>query len=159
MVGDIRPRTKPDVRLRVEHWRGGRLVGAEEKESDLVLDTGLDYLCAAVGQSGAGRPPTMSYTAVGTNATAASSNQSGLLAEVMRVANTYSKGPNTGEASLNATFSISASGYSLNEAGLVNTSGVGSSGIFYCRDVFSTTRNVISGDQVFVYYTLSFTRP
>jgi len=153
MIGTV----KPNIKVRIEHRRGGKLIGWEEQESDLVLDDGLNYICEVVGNPT--QPVPMKYTAIGEDSTAASSNQSGLLAEVMREENTYSKDATVGEASLDCTFTITASGYSLNETGLVNTSGVGSSGIFLCRDVFSTTRNVISGDEITVYYTLQFTRP
>lgn len=157
MVSEIRPKVKPNMKLRVEHRRGGKLIGEEEKKSDLVTDDGLDYLCEVAGNPT--QPTAMKYTAIGTDSTAASSNQSGLVAEVMRVANAYSGDVAVGEASLDATFAIVASGYSLNETGLFNSSGVDQSAIMYCRDVFATTRNVISGDTLFIYYTADFSRP
>ena len=157
MVSEIRPKVKPNMKLRVEHRRGGKLIGEEEKKSDLVLDDGLDYLCEVAGNPT--QPVAMKHTGIGTDNTAASSNQSGLIAEVMRVTNSYSKDAPVGEASLDATFSIVVSGYSLNETGLFNVSGAGQSAICYCRDVFATTRNVISGDTIYIYYTADFSRP
>jgi hypothetical protein len=74
-------------------------------------------------------------------------------AEVMRVQATYSKDANTGECSVDATFNITGT-YALNECGLFNAS---TGGTMYCRDTY-TTKNVVNGDTVKVYYTPKFQR-
>jgi hypothetical protein len=122
--------------------------------NDLVVDAGLNALCGQAFDSGAGRPAVFNYVAIGTDGTAPAATQTALGAEVMRVQGTYSKDANTGECSMDATFNITAT-YSLNECGLFNAS---AGGTMYCRDTY-TTKNVVSGDTVKVYYTAKFQRP
>lgn len=140
---------KVSVRLRIEHIRDEELIWSHEKERDLVVNAGLNYLCEVVGN--AAQPVEMGYTAIGEDATAPVAAQTALLSEAMRVANSYSKDGPVGEASLDATFNITAT-YALNECGLFNDP---SAGTMYCRDTF-TTRNVIDGDTVNLYYTITF---
>jgi len=170
---------KPSLRLAIFHWRPielltkeekafylGRgaklrydkkkkkvyvLIGYEEKDSDIVVNDGLDYLCDAVGNPT--YPGRMGYTAIGTDPTAPSPTDTALGAEVMRTSNTYSKDVPVGEASLDAEFTIDAT-YDLNECALFNAD-VG--GTMFCRDTYST-RSVVAGDIVRIYYTLSFVR-
>ena len=168
--------TKPGMKLKLEQWRpienlqsgdearirmvritplkgAEALIDSEEKESDVVLNNGLDGLCSLLGA--ASPIPNFKWTAVGTDATAAARNQSNLIAEVMRVAATYAKDAPVGDASLDSVFNIAVSGYALNEISLANISGVNVSAIHYCRDTYAT-KNVISGDTVNSYYTASF---
>lgn len=140
---------KANVKLRVEHIRDGKLIWSHEKEEDLLVNAGLNYLCEVIGNTT--QPAEMGYTAIGEDATAPEAAQTTLLSEAMRVANSYSKDGSVGEASLDATFNITAT-YALNECGLFNDPAAGT---MYCRDTF-TTRNVIDGDTVNLYYTITF---
>lgn len=171
-----RPSAAPAMKMTIEVWRpaenlrptNGRLketrvnsikgvevlVDRETHERDAIVNDGLDFLCEVMGNEG-NQPPAMGWTAIGTDTTAVSNNQSNLIAEVMREANTYAKDAPVGQASLDATFNIAVSGYSLNECGLFNVSGTNQSAIMYCRDTY-TTKNVLSGDTVNVNYTSNF---
>ncbi|MGC8895649.1 MAG: hypothetical protein ACP5LB_02620 [Candidatus Bathyarchaeia archaeon] len=142
---------------RIEIWRNGKLIDVDERLidfEDLVVDGGLNALCGQAFDGSANRPAVFNYVAIGTDGTAPASTQTALLAEVMRVQGTYSKDANTGECSMDATFNITNT-YALQECGLFNAS---SGGTMYCRDTY-TTKNVVSGDQVKVYYTPKFQRP
>ncbi len=145
------------ITRRVEVWRNGQLVDVDEREfdfEDLIVDAGLNALCGQVFDGSSSRPAVFNYVAIGTDNTTPNASQTALGNEVMRVQGTYSKDANTGECSMDATFNIT-SAYALNECGLFNAS---SGGTMYCRDTF-TTKNVVSGDTVKVYYTGKFQRP
>jgi hypothetical protein len=145
------------VKRRIEVWRKGELIDVDEREldfEDLVVNSGLDAACGAVFDRSASRPAAFDYIAIGTDGTTPSASQTALGNEVMRVQATYSKDPNTGECSIDATFNIQSS-YALQECGIFNAS---ASGTMYCRDTY-TMKNVVSGDQVKVYYTGKFQRP
>ena len=77
-----------------------------------------------------------------------------LESESMRVANTYTKDGPVGEASLDATFNITAT-LALNECALLNAA---SEGTMFCGDVYKP-KNVVDGDTVKIYYTPKFQRP
>ena len=121
---------------------------------DLVVDGGLDALCSVAFDGGVGRCIVFDYVAVGTDGTAPASSQTALGGEVLRVQGTYGKDVAVGECSVDATFNITGT-YALQECGLFNAA---SDGVMYCRDTF-TTKNVVSGDTVKVYYTPKFQRP
>ncbi|MEM3623439.1 MAG: hypothetical protein QXR76_06705 [Candidatus Bathyarchaeia archaeon] len=142
---------------RIEIWRNGKLIDMDEKEldfNDLVVDAGLNALCGQAFDGSGSRPAVFNYVAIGTDGTAPAATQTALGAEVMRVQGTYSKDANVGECSMDATFNITNT-YALNECGLFNAS---SGGTMYCRDTY-TTKNVVNGDQVKIYYTPKFQRP
>jgi hypothetical protein len=145
------------MQRRIEVWRKGKLVDVDEKTldlNDLVVDAGLNALCGQAFDGSANRPAVFNYVAIGTDGTAPSATQTALGNEVMRVQGTYSKDANTGECSIDATFNITST-YALQECGLFNAS---SGGTMYCRDTY-TTKNVVNGDTVKVYYTGKFQRP
>jgi hypothetical protein len=145
------------VTRRVEVWRNGELIDVNQKDldfEDLVVDGGLNALCGQAFDGSGSRPAVFNYVAIGTDGTSPSASQTALGAEVMRVQGTYSKDPSTGECSIDATFNITST-YALNECGLFNAS---TGGTMYCRDTY-TTKNVVSGDTVKVYYTAKFHRP
>lgn len=168
---------KPGMKLKIEQWRpienlqsgeqqkirmvritplkgAEALIDSEEKESDVVLNNGIDALCGLAFQSG-GLAARFNWTAIGTDATAPARAQSNLIAEVMRNTATYTKDAPAGEASIDSVFNIAVSGYALNEISLANISGVNLSAIHYCRDTYAT-KNTISGDTVNSFYTASF---
>lgn len=175
----LRSHGKAGMQLTVEHWRPVEnlqlrdkplryrfkegvgleaLLEREVKESDVVLNLGLDQLCALAFESGAGVggiSGKFNWAGIGEDATAAARNQSGLISESMRVPATYAKDAGTGDCSVDAVFSIAVSGRALQECGLVNVSGSAQSGLWYCRDTY-TTKNTVSGDTVNLYYTASF---
>jgi hypothetical protein len=145
------------MQRRIEIWRKGELVDVDEKFldlEDLVVDAGLNALCGQAFDGSGSRPAVFNYAAIGTDSTAPAASQTALGAEVMRVSGTYAKDANVGECSMDATFNITST-YALNECGLFNAS---SGGTMYCRDTY-TTKNVVSGDTVKVYYTPKFQRP
>lgn len=74
--------------------------------------------------------------------------------ESMRETNTYTKDGPVGEASLDATFDITAT-LALNECALLNAAAAGT---MFCGDIYKV-KNVISGDTVKLYYTTKFQRP
>jgi hypothetical protein len=145
------------MQRRIEIWRNGKLIDVDERLldfEDLVVDAGLDALCGQAFDGSGSRPAVFNYVAIGTDSTAPAASQTALGAEVMRVQGTYSKDANVGECSMDATFNITST-YALNECGLFNAS---TGGTMYCRDTY-TTKNVVNGDTVKVYYTPKFQRP
>lgn len=141
----------------IEVWRDGKLVEVDERFidfNDLVVDAGLNALCGQAFDVSGSRPAVFNHVAIGTDGTAPSSGQTALLTEVMRVQGTYAKDAGVGECSMDATFNITAT-YALQECGLFNAA---SAGTMYCRDTY-TTKNVVDGDTVKVYYTPKFQRP
>jgi len=148
------PRVLVGMQRRIEIWRNGKLIDVDEKFldfKDLVVNAGLNDLCAKVF----GTPTNIfDYVAIGTDGTAPAAAQTALLAEVMRVQGTYSKDAGVGECSMDATFNITST-YALQECGLLNAAAAGT---MYCRDTY-TTKNVIDGDTVKVYYTPKFQVP
>lgn len=145
------------MQRRIEIWRKDKLVDMDEKLlnfEDLVVDAGLNALCGQAFDGSGGRPAVFNYVAIGTDGTIPSSSQTALGVEVMRVQGTYTKDAGVGECSMDATFNITST-YALQECGLFNAS---SGGTMYCRDTY-TTKNVVSGDTVKVYYTPKFQVP
>jgi len=121
---------------------------------DLVVDSGLNDLCSQAFDGSGARKAVFNYVAIGTSGTAPANTDTALGAEVMRVSGTYAKDVPVGECSMDATFNITAT-YALQECGLFNAI---SGGDMYCRDTY-TTKNVVSGDTVKVYYTPKMQRP
>jgi len=121
---------------------------------DLVVNAGLNALCGQAFDSSGSRPAVFNYVAIGTDNTAPAAGQTALGAEVMREQGTYAKDAGDGECSMDNEFSITNT-YALNECGLFNDP---SSGTMYCRDTY-TTKNVVSGDTVKVFYTPKFETP
>jgi hypothetical protein len=132
------------------------LIDVDDKllEIDLVVNAGLNAYCGQCFDSSGSRPAVFNYVAIGTDGTAPAAAQTALLAEVMRVSGTYAKDAGVGECSMDATFNITSS-YALQECGLLNAAAVGT---MACRDTY-TTKNVVNGDTVKVYYTPKFQVP
>jgi len=118
---------------------------------DLVVNAGLNAACGAVFDSSGSRPAAFNYVAIGTSGTAPAAGDTALGAEVMRESGTYTKDAGIGECSMDATFNITAS-YALQECGILNAAAAGT---LYCHDTY-TTKNVVDGDTVKVYYTPKF---
>lgn len=148
---ELNTKAKASIKRTVEHWRGGKLLSVDVAEYDLLVNAGLNYLCEVVGNPT--QPARMGYTAIGTGgATLPGAGQTALVTETHRLANTYTKLADVGKATLEATFTFTAA-YAINECGLFNAA---TAGTMYCRDTF-TVRNVESGDELKVKYTLTFT--
>jgi hypothetical protein len=142
---------------RVEVWRNRKLISVDEKIldfDDLVVDAGLNALCGEAFDGSGSRLAVFNYVAIGTSGTTPANSDTTLGAEVMRVQGTYSKDANVGECSMDATFNITGT-HALQECGLFNAN---SGSTLFCRDTY-TTKNVVSGDQVKIYYTPKFQRP
>jgi hypothetical protein len=133
------------------------LIDVDEKFTDfkdLVVTAGLNALCGQAFDVSGSRPAVFNYVAIGEDDTAPAAGNTGLGTESYRELGTYAKDGPTGECSMDAEFSIDAT-KALNECGLLNAA---SAGTLYCRDTY-TTKNVISGDTVKVYYTPKFQIP
>ena len=142
---------------RIEIWRKGKLVDIDEHVidmSDLVVNAGLNALCGQAFDVSGSRPAVFNSVAIGEGANATTASDVTLQSEVMRVQGAYTKDAGVGECSMDATFNITST-YALNEVGILNAS---SNGTLYCRDIY-TTKNVVSGDTVKVYYTPKYQVP
>jgi hypothetical protein len=177
---DSKPKALAGMQRRVEIWRPVQNLTQEEMKNefslakingnqtalidvdeklltldDLVVDAGLNALCGQAFDGSGSRPAVFNYVAIGTDGTAPASSQTALLAQVMtRIQGTYAKDAGVGECSMDATFNIDGT-YALQECGLFNAS---SGGTMFCRDTY-TTKNVVSGDTIKVYYTPKFQVP
>jgi len=133
------------------------LIDVDEREldfKDLVVDGGLDALCGQGFDVSGSRPAVFNYVAIGEDDTAPANGNTALGTESYRELGTYAKDGPTGECSMDAEFSIDAT-KALNECGLFNAA---SEGTMYCRDTY-TTKNVVDGDTVKIYYTPKMQRP
>jgi len=145
------------IKRRIEVWRNGKLIDVDEGDcrlDDYLVNAGLDAMCGCVFDGSGNRPSAFKYVAIGTNGDPPSAGQTALGNEVMRVDATYTKDAETGQCSVDATFSITGT-YGLMECGIFNQP---SGGTMLCRDVFAV-KNVIAGDFVKIYYTPVFQRP
>lgn len=134
------------------------LIDVDEKFidlDDLVVNAGLNALCSQAFDGSGARLAAFTYGAIGTDGTAPSAAQTGLLAQVMtRIAATYGKDAGVGECSVDITFNIDGT-YGLQECGLFNAA----SGVtMYCRDTYAV-KNVVLNDTVKLYYTPKFQVP
>jgi hypothetical protein len=133
------------------------LIDVDEKLTDfkdLVVTAGLNALCGQAFDVSGSRPAVFNYVAIGEDDTAPVAGNTTLGTESYREVGTYAKDGPTGECSMDATFDIDAT-KALNECGLLNAA---SAGTLYCRDTY-TTKNVVDGDTVKVYYTPKFQVP
>ena len=156
-IRNRKPTVLAGMQRRIEIWRNGKLIDVDNKLidfGDLVVGAGLNALCGQAFDGSGSRPAVFNYVAIGTDGTAPASGQTALVAESMRVQGTYAKDAGVGECSMDATFNITST-LALQECGLFNAS---SGGTMYCRDTY-TTKNVVSGDTVKVYYTPKFQTP
>ena len=101
------------------------------RKDNLILNSGFDFICAAI--AGTSQPAAMSYTAVGTGTTAVAATQTALVTEISRVAATYAHTTGTKVFTLSSYFAAGVATGALTEAGICNAS---SSGTFLDRVVF-----------------------
>ena len=122
-------------------------------KKNLIVSDGFDFICDVIGNTT--QPADMQYTAIGTDNTAASLNQSQLIQELDRVANDYSH--NTGETQYVATasFGPGVSG-AVVESGLLNAANSGT-GTMLNRQIF-TAVNITSSDYLQVKWTIALSQ-
>lgn len=113
------------------------------RKDNLVLNSGIDFLCDAVGKA-SGRPNVMSHIAVGTGTTAAADGQTALVSESLRKSAAYSHSAGTTKMTFSATFNAGEATGALTEAGICNAA---SGGTFFDRVVFAVLNK--GADDVF----------
>lgn len=137
-------------RIHVEHWRGGRKLWGWDG-GDLVGTQGRNYLNARMGVSG-GTP--VRHSQIGTGTITPNGTQTRLAAGTIHGTVSYSKDAAVGSASLDRSFSISAT-MAITESGLFTGSGLTNPGTLYSRGTFPV-RNVNNGDTITLNYTAGF---
>jgi hypothetical protein len=126
--------------------KDGNLVEEEERQKDLVVNSGLALRAALLGDVSS--PTALNAIAVGTGTTAASATQTALVTEVARVASTNTViTTNVSDDTLQmvGTISFTAS-YAISEVGTFNST-TASSGTMYSRDTVGPY-NVTSGTSL-----------
>ena len=129
--------------------RGGRVVKVV-RVSNLVVDVGKAEVAKLIGGLSTA---SFGYMAVGTGTTPPAGSDTGLEAEVMRVASTNSSDTvNTPNDTIvfTGTFSFSQS-YAITEAGIFNAS---TGGVMLSRVTFSAL-NVVAGDQLVLTWKIT----
>lgn len=129
------------------HWKGSFTFLLQKGNGDvevrrkdnMILDTGFDFLCNAVGIVN-GRPGPMSHIAVGTGTTAPAAGQSALASELARKAAVYSHTSGTKVMTFTTTFDKGEATGAITEAGLCNAA---SSGIFIDRVTFAVINKAV----------------
>ena len=149
---------KPEVKVKVEHWRGGRLIDRWEHGGDMVTNFGRQWICNRLGSAS---PPglyrRLNWSALGTcqKVPAGSITKFGTLAEIYRGTISYSKDAAPGSASLDRGFSIGST-YAMRSSALIGTPGK-KLGTLYCYGTYPV-KNVVSGDTINLNYTIGFGR-
>lgn len=101
------------------------------RKDNLIVDSGIDFICAAIGDTNRGA--VMGYVAVGTDDTAVDAEQTALETELARVAATYTHTTGTNVFTISGYFGPGVATGALVEAGVCNAA---SSGTFLDRVVF-----------------------
>lgn len=122
------------------------------RKDNMVLNTGFDFVCNAVGAASA-RPGSMSHIAVGTGTTAVAATQSALVTELARKSATYAHTAGTKVMTFTTTFEKGEATGAITEAGLCNAA---TGGIFMDRVTFAVI-NKASDDVLTInlQFTLS----
>lgn len=123
------------------------------RKDNLVLDSGLDFLCDALGK-GEGRPASMGWIAMGTDTDETAANQTALGKEIARKAVTYTHVPGTGALTISATFDAGEATGALTEAGVVNAE---TGGTFFDRVTFGVI-NKAADDVYEANFEITFER-
>lgn len=101
------------------------------RKDNLIVDSGIDFICAAIGDTN--REAVMGYVAVGTDDTATDAEQTSLENELARAAATYTHTTGTNVFTISGYFGPDVATGTLVEAGVCNAS---SGGTFLDRVVF-----------------------
>ena len=115
---------------------------------NLVVDAGLTFIASRMAGTSSG---VMSYMAVGSGSTAASSGQTDLVSIIGSRVSLTSGTASTNTMTYIATFGAGVSTGAITEAGVFNAS---SSGTMLCRSVFSTI-NKAAGDSMTITWTIT----
>lgn len=122
----------------------------EFAKHNLIVDAGVDFMCAALGSSGA-RPAALSHIALGTGTSLATTSQIGLQTETARKAAAYAHTNGTPSFTMTATFNAGEATGALTEAGVFNAS---SGGVMFDRVVFPVI-NKEANDVLTMTFTFS----
>ncbi len=144
---EIENENKEHVIIKVKMFdKDGNLIMEDEKEKDLVVNSGLALRAALLGD--VSTPVALNAIAVGTGTTAPAATQTSLVSEVARVASTNSLiTTNVTNDTLQMVGTISfTSSYSIAEVGTFNTT-TANSGTMYSRDTVGPY-NVSSGTSL-----------
>mgnify|MGYP001565503408 CR=1 FL=1 len=148
--------TRNEIRVHILHHRDGQLLG-EYRGGDVIANLGLDLLDYRLGTADAGRVRYLRASAIGTGTGAPAGASTKLGSVVYQGTAPFAKGAATGSFTLNRVFKIGST-YAMRESGLF----VGTKkdallrGTMYSRGTYPV-RNVVSGDQITVNYTVGFT--
>ncbi len=120
---------------------------------NLIVDVGFDFICDAMCKA-ASRPAVMGYIGVGSNTTNAAAGQTALIAEITRLAATYTHTAGTKVFTLRATFNPGVGTGSINEAGIFNAA---SGGIMLNRVTFPVM-NKGADDTILAEFTFTLSQ-
>lgn len=123
------------------------------RKDNLVLDSGLDFLCDALGKN-EGRPAAMGWIAMGTGTAETDASQTALAQETARKAVTYSHTAGTGVLTISARFEAGEATGALTEAGIVNAA---EGGTFFDRVTFGVI-NKAADDVYEANFEITFER-
>lgn len=120
-------------------------------KDNLILNSGFDYICAAMANPT--KPAVMGYTAVGTGTTAVAVTQTALVNELKRKAANYAHSAGTKVFTLTTTFAAGEATGAITEAGICNAA---SGGTFLDRVVFDVINKAADDTMTTTFqFTLS----
>lgn len=120
-------------------------------KDNLILNSGFDYICAAMANPT--KPAVMRYTAVGTGTTAVAATQTALVNELKRKAANYAHSAGTKVFTLTTTFAAGEATGAITEAGICNAA---SGGTFLDRVVFDVINKAADDTMTTTFqFTLS----
>jgi len=122
------------------------------ERDNLVVDTGIDFLAAALAAPSA-RPNVLSHIAVGSGVVAVDAGDIELDTELSRQTATYDHDAGTTSFTLTATFDPGEGTGDITEAGVLNAA---STGTLFNRVVFSAIPKE-AGDSLDITFTFTFT--
>ncbi len=121
------------------------------RKDNLILNTGFDFICAALANPT--RPALMGFTAVGTGTTAVAATQTGLVTEIKRKAAAYAHTANTKVFTLTTNFAAGEATGAITEAGICNAA---SGGTFLDRVTFDVINKAADDTMTTTFqFTLS----
>jgi len=126
-------------------------VKEERKEKNLVVDSGLDFICSRMAGTASS---VMGYMAVGSDNTAAAAGQTDLLGYLgTRIATDNNGTATNNTVTYTATFGAGVSSGAIVEAGIFNDPSV-ATGDMLCRTVFATV-NKGAEDTMSITWTIT----
>lgn len=122
------------------------------RKDNLVLNGGIDLLCACLANPT--QPAPLKYIAVGTGTTSPANANTALGSEATRKSCTYSHTAGTSSFTVTATFNAGEATGALTEAGIVNAS---TGGTFFDRVTYAVV-NKGANDVYTATFTITFSR-